>query len=90
MNLETAYEKMARIRAFEETLLSLFSENKLFGTTHTYLGQEAVAVAAMDQVREGDVIAQVGETGIATGPHLHFELHKGGEYLNPIYYVSLA
>ena len=46
MNLETAYEKMARIRAFEETLLSLFSENKLFGTTHTYLGQEAVAVAA--------------------------------------------
>ena len=54
MNLETAYEKMARIRAFEETLLSLFSENKLFGTTHTYLGQEAVAVAAMAQVREGD------------------------------------
>ena len=38
----------------------------------------------------GEPIAEVGETGMATGPHLHFELHKGSEYLNPIYYVSLA
>ena len=42
------------------------------------------------QVKEGDVIAEVGETGVATGPHLHFELHEGSQYLNPIYYVSLA
>ena len=41
-------------------------------------------------VKEGDVIAEVGETGVATGPHLHFELHEGSQYLNPIYYVSLA
>ena len=40
--------------------------------------------------KEGDVIAEVGETGVATGPHLHFELHEGSQYLNPIYYVSLA
>lgn len=36
---------MARIRAFETKLLSLFSEGKLFGTTHTCIGQEACAAA---------------------------------------------
>lgn len=34
-------------------------------------------------VRKGDVIAAVGQTGLATGPHLHFELHKNGEAIDP-------
>ena len=37
----------------------------------------------------GDKIAEVGQTGVATGPHLHFELHDGSLYLNPIYYVQV-
>ena len=41
-------------------------------------------------VAKGDKIAEVGETGTATGPHLHFELHDGGLYLNPIYYVEVG
>lgn len=38
-------------------------------------------------VREGDPLAEVGHTGNATGPHLHFELHHDAVYLNPVYYV---
>lgn len=41
-------------------------------------------------VNKGEKIAEVGDTGMATGSHLHFELMKDGTYLNPIYYVSPA
>ena len=41
-------------------------------------------------VEMGDKIAEVGSTGLATGPHLHFELHDGELYLNPIYYVDVG
>lgn len=50
------YEKMLKIRRFEETLLDLFSQNKLTGTTHTYMGQEATAVALMNNLHEEDFI----------------------------------
>ena len=38
-------------------------------------------------MKKGETVAKVGETGMATGPHLHFELQQDGVYLNPIYYV---
>lgn len=41
-------------------------------------------------VKMGEKIAEVGDTGLTTGPHLHFELHDGELYLNPIYYVDIG
>ncbi len=46
--------------------------------------------AVSGSVRLGEKIAEVGQTGAATGPHLHFELHDGSLYLNPAYYVALG
>jgi TPP-dependent pyruvate/acetoin dehydrogenase alpha subunit len=50
------YERMALIRAFEERVLALFGQGELTGTTHTSLGQEAVAVGVLSQVTRDDVV----------------------------------
>ena len=47
LSLHNLYEKMHLIRHFEEQILKLFEEGKLFGTTHTYIGQEANAVGVI-------------------------------------------
>ena len=57
--------------------------------TTLYAHCSRVTASAGQQVKLGDPIAEVGETGQATGPHLHFELYRDTTYYNPIYYVSV-
>ena len=53
---EELYEKMYLIRKFEELLLEFFSKGELFGTTHTYIGQEAIAVSVMSNLNASDIV----------------------------------
>ncbi|MBE5821759.1 MAG: M23 family metallopeptidase [Clostridiales bacterium] len=41
-----------------------------------------------ENVTKGDKIALVGSTGISTGPHLHFEIRKNSEVINPEYILN--
>jgi len=50
------YQKMYRIRLFEETVLENFARGVFFGTTHTYLGQEANAVGVLACLEENDIV----------------------------------
>ena len=50
------YEKIYLIRYFEETVLELFSQGKLNGTTHAYIGQEANAVAVSSAITNNDIV----------------------------------
>ena len=50
----------------------------------------SAVVKQSGRVSKGEVIAKVGQSGSATGSHLHFELQDGTLYLNPIYYVDLG
>jgi TPP-dependent pyruvate/acetoin dehydrogenase alpha subunit len=51
------YRKMMLIRGFEDRVQSLFLRGEVYGTTHLYSGQEAVAVGFASVLREGDLVA---------------------------------
>jgi murein DD-endopeptidase MepM/ murein hydrolase activator NlpD len=57
------------------------------GYTTLYAHCKRITASRGQTVRLGDPIAEVGQTGNATGPHLHFELCRDTTYLNPVYYV---
>ena len=48
------------------------------GDVTVYGHMEKILVDAGDVVSAGDKIALLGTRGQSTGPHLHFEVHKGG------------
>ena len=53
-----------------------------------YLHQSMSFVQEGDLIERGEVIGRVGESGIATGPHLHFEVHIDGEAVDPMGYFE--
>ena len=53
-----------------------------------YAHCSTITASSGQLVQMGDPIAEVGQTGQATGPHLHFELLLDTLYLNPVYYVA--
>jgi murein DD-endopeptidase MepM/ murein hydrolase activator NlpD len=57
-----------------------------------YCHMSQMAVRAGMQVRRGQVIGYVGSTGLSTGPHLHYEMYRGGRVINPstVQFVSRA
>lgn len=58
------------------------------GYSTLYAHCSRITAAAEEEVALGDTVAEVGQSGSATGPHLHFELHRGSRYLNPVYYLA--
>ena len=53
-------------------------------TAYAHLHRFAKGIGKGRKVRQGQVLGYVGTTGLSTGPHLHYEVHRSGKQINPL------
>ena len=58
-----------------------------YGVTTKFAHASKLLVKTGQRVQRGQRIALVGNTGLATGPHLHYEVHVNGRPVDPLKYV---
>jgi murein DD-endopeptidase MepM/ murein hydrolase activator NlpD len=54
------------------------------GMATSYSHMSEIVAEPGAQVRRGQLIGYVGSSGLSTGPHLHYEVHRGGQAVNPL------
>ncbi len=57
-----------------------------FGYRTRYAHMHGFAVRQGQKVKRGDLIGYVGDTGLSTAPHLHYEVFVNGIHANPVHY----
>lgn len=60
--------------------------NHGYGYETLYGHQYRIKVKPGQRVKRGEQIGWVGSTGKSTGPHVHYEVHKNGQHIDPIYF----
>jgi murein DD-endopeptidase MepM/ murein hydrolase activator NlpD len=60
--------------------------NHGYGYETLYGHMVRIKSRAGQRVKRGEVIGYVGSTGKSTGPHCHYEVHKNGQKLDPVYF----
>jgi len=58
-----------------------------YGIETLYSHCSSIAVTTWEKVSRGDTIGYVGSSGSATGPHLHYEVHKNGQAQDPLKFL---
>ncbi len=62
--------------------------NGVYTTLYAHLDRFASDKKVGMKIKKGDIIGYVGKTGIASGEHLHFEVHENGRPINPMRLIS--
>lgn len=58
--------------------------NSTYQTAYKHLSGYAKGVRVGAKVKQGQIVAYVGNTGLSTGPHLHYEFYVNGSYVDPL------
>jgi murein DD-endopeptidase MepM/ murein hydrolase activator NlpD len=64
--------------------------NRNVETLYLHLSRFAKGIAKGSKIEQGQVIGYVGMTGLATGPHLHYEVRENGKGINPLNLKSVT
>lgn len=59
------------------------------GYVITYAHCNEIFVKEGEKIKQGQVIASVGNTGMVTGPHLHYGISNNGKFIDPMDYTEL-
>jgi murein DD-endopeptidase MepM/ murein hydrolase activator NlpD len=62
----------------------IIQHGQQYRTLYAHMNGYARNTAVGERVRQGQVIGYVGSTGMATGPHLHYEFHVNGVHRDPL------
>lgn len=97
--LDLAVPEGTQVRAAKEGVITRASYDRLNGhlviidhgrgVTTAYCHNSRLLVTLGQTVRSGDLIAQSGNTGRSTGPHLHYQLELGQRPVNPLFFQRL-
>lgn len=97
--VDLAVNDGTEVLAFADGVVDYIGDNpdvygKYFKISHAggvstfYAHCSQLLVSQGQTVKAGQVVARSGETGNATGPHLHFEIKLDGTLINPLYYIE--
>jgi murein DD-endopeptidase MepM/ murein hydrolase activator NlpD len=60
--------------------------NHGYGYETFYAHMSKMKARVGEKIKRGEVIGYVGSTGLSSGPHCHYEVHRNGQPVDPIYY----
>jgi murein DD-endopeptidase MepM/ murein hydrolase activator NlpD len=70
-----------------------FGNNVIIKHKHGFYTRYAhmltIRVKTGQRVQQGEVIGYIGNTGLSTGPHLHYEVHIGSDIVDPYKYINI-